>query len=69
MRPGIRFLGDQLIEKIIAEARDLLLNIGMEIHNPGVLSMLADFGAKVELDTHHACFTNDIIDEISTNDC
>ena len=48
MRPGVRFLSDQLIEDIVAEARDLLNTLGVEIHNAGVLSLLSDHGARVE---------------------
>ena len=47
-RPTVRFLSDQLIEQIVAEARDVLETLGVEIHNPGVVSMLADHGARVE---------------------
>ena len=62
MRPGVKFLGDQLVEQIITEARDILQKLGMEIHNPGVLSMLADNGANVEAEKNRAYFTDDIID-------
>ena len=34
MRPSLRFLEDTLIERIISEAKDILCNLGMEIHNP-----------------------------------
>ncbi len=59
-RPTVRFLSDQLIEQIVAEARDVLETLGVEIHNPGVVSMLADHGARVEGDRVH--ITGDIID-------
>ncbi len=48
MRPTLRLLDDELIDRIIAEARDVLSKLGVEIHNPGVLSMLADHGAVVD---------------------
>ncbi len=60
MRPSLRFLSDKLIEQIVAEARDVLETLGVEIHNPGVVSMLADHGARVERDRVH--ITGDIID-------
>jgi trimethylamine--corrinoid protein Co-methyltransferase len=63
MRPGVKFLGDRLVENIVAEARDLLRKLGVEIHNRGVLSMLADFGATVEVEKNRAYFTGDIIDK------
>jgi len=59
-RPTVRFLSDQLIEQIVAEARDVLETLGVEIHNPGVVSMLADHGARVEGDRVH--ITGDVID-------
>jgi len=63
MRPSVKFLGDELVQNIIAEAREILVKLGMEIHNPGVLSMLADHGAEVELEKNRVLFTNDIIDK------
>ncbi len=63
MRPVFRLLSNELIERIISEARDILCNLGMEIHNNGVLSMLSDHGAKVDLGTKHVLFTADMIDK------
>jgi trimethylamine:corrinoid methyltransferase-like protein len=44
MRPTLRLLQDELIERIIAEAREVLRTLGVEIHNRAVLSLLADTG-------------------------
>ena len=63
MRPVLRLLSDELIERIISEARDILCNLGMEIHNDGVLSMLSDHGAAVDFEKKHVLFTPDIIDK------
>jgi len=63
MRPVIRLLRDELRDKIIAEAREVLCRLGVEIHNPGVLKMLADHGAQVDENTRYARFTDDIIDK------
>ena len=63
MRPLTRLLSDELIEKIIAEARAVLCRLGVEVHNNSVLSMLADHGAHVEHDTNCARLTEDIIDK------
>ncbi len=62
MRPTIRLLQDELIERIIAEARELLCKLGVDIHNQSVLSLLADHGADVNADTWNARLTGDIID-------
>lgn len=61
MRPKIRLLDDDLIEKIVAEAIELLCALGVEIHNEKVLSMLGDHGAQVDLGARHAVLTGDII--------
>ena len=62
MRPTVRFLTDELIQKIVDEARSLLYNLGVEIHNEPVLAMLADHGAKIDKAKNHVWFTPDIID-------
>jgi len=62
MRPIIRFLSDELKEKIISEARKVLCKLGVEIHNKSILSVLQDYGAKVEMDKYHVFFTDEIID-------
>lgn len=63
MRPVVKFLGDELAENIIAEARSILCKLGMEIHNAGIVSTLADHGAKVDADKNRVCLTDAIIDQ------
>ena len=63
MRPIFRLLSDELIERIISEARDILCDLGMEIHNDTVLSMLSDHGGAVDFRTRHVFFTSDMIDK------
>lgn len=63
MRPVVRFLKDELIERIISEARDVLCKLGVEIHNKSILSMLQGHGVKVEMDRYHAHLTDKIIDQ------
>jgi trimethylamine--corrinoid protein Co-methyltransferase len=55
-------LNDDLLEKIVFEARDLICKLGVEIHNGPVLSMLADQGARVDNSQKRVFFTPDIID-------
>jgi trimethylamine--corrinoid protein Co-methyltransferase len=62
MRPLVRFLDDSLIESIMGEARDLLANLGVEIHNPGILSMLAEHGARVDMGKSRVYLEADLID-------
>lgn len=63
MRPVVRFLEQELIERIIAEARDILCHLGVTIQNDGLLSLLSDSGAEVDKNKQHVRFTEDIIDE------
>ncbi len=62
MRPVVRFLSDELVNKIIAEARDILSKLGVEIHNAGILDMLADHGARVEPGANRARLDGELID-------
>lgn len=61
MRPKIKFLDDKLIEQIISEAMSILCEMGVEIHNDEVLSMLGDHGVDIRMDTHRAVFNEEII--------
>ena len=63
MRPVVRFLSDELAEEIIAEARGVVCDLGLEIHNNTVLSMLSDHGAGVDSDTKRVRLTEGIIDK------
>ncbi len=62
MRPKVRFLEDELIEKIVDEARTVLCKLGVEIHNRNILSMLAERGASVNFEKEMVAFTDDLID-------
>ena len=62
MRPTLRFLGHDLVQRIVGEARTLLCDLGVEIHNPGVLAMLGDHGARVDAGTTRAYLTHEILD-------
>jgi trimethylamine--corrinoid protein Co-methyltransferase len=56
-------LQHELIDRIIAEAREVLGKLGVEIHNKSVLSLLADHGADVDASTCIARLTEAIIDK------
>lgn len=62
MRPTVRFLGDELVQRIVTEARGILCQLGIEVHNSGVLAVLADHGARVDLPTNRAILTETILD-------
>jgi trimethylamine--corrinoid protein Co-methyltransferase len=63
MRPTLKLLHDELIERIIAEAREVLCKLGVEIHNESVLGRLADHGAVVDKNTWIARLTEDILNK------
>ena len=63
MRPVVRFLENELIERIISEAQDILCTLGVTIHNDNLLALLSDFGASVDKTAQHVRFTDDIIDK------
>jgi trimethylamine--corrinoid protein Co-methyltransferase len=63
MRPVVKFLGDDLVRLIVAEARTVLGELGVEIHNPGILSLLSDHGARVDAATNRAFLTDTIVDQ------
>jgi trimethylamine--corrinoid protein Co-methyltransferase len=48
MRPRLRFLEDDLIDRILAEARDLLETVGVEVHNDEAVALLTAHGARLD---------------------
>lgn len=62
MRPMLRFLEDALIDRILDEARTLLADLGIEVHNPAVLDLLADHGARVDRASRKAWLPGAVID-------
>jgi len=62
MRPAVRFLSDELIERIIAEARTLQRERGADIQNPGVVALLSDHGARVDPQRNRVLFGDELID-------
>jgi len=63
MRPTLKLLDNNLIERIISEATQVLCTLGVEIHNEGILALLSDHGARVDHKRHHVTFTDDIIEK------
>ena len=62
MRPKLRLLTDELIERIVSEARDLLCALGVTIHNRAALDLLADHGARIDAQSERACLTPTLLD-------
>lgn len=66
MRPTVRFLSNELIERIIAEGRNLMCTLGIEIHNDLALSLLSDNGGRVDKSNHRVYFNQSLIDRAIT---
>ena len=62
MRPTLRFLSDDLVQRIVAEAIDILCTLGVEIDHRQTLSALSDHGAKIDVRRHRAILTIEILD-------
>lgn len=62
MRPTLRLLSDELVARILGEARQILCRLGIEVHNRAALELLGDAGAEVDLGRQHARFTTDLLD-------
>ncbi len=63
MRPHLRLLGDDLITRIVGEAREVLRTIGVEIHNPRVVAMLTDHGAGMNEQRRRVRIPDDLTDK------
>lgn len=61
-RPILKFLNDRLIQDVISEARDVLDKLGVEMHNAGIISMLHDHGAKVDVSKNKVLIPGEMID-------
>ena len=61
MRPRVIFLNEKLIRQIVSSAMELLCELGLEIQNDDVLSMLSDHGAAVDMARHAVKLTPEII--------
>lgn len=63
MRPKLELLERALVERIVAEAYDLLWDPGVVVHRENALQLLADGGATVDFDKKIAKMPQHMIDE------
>ena len=54
MRPQLRFLSQEIIERIVSEAYDLLSDPGVRVHSQRALHLLAEHGAQVDFEAQVA---------------
>ncbi len=64
MRPTLRFLNNELIDSIIDEAREILGEIGVEIHNKRAVELLASHGARVDAAKGRVYIPGALIDRV-----
>jgi len=62
VRPLLRLLSDELVERILDEARGILQNLGVEIHNEKAVSLLGDHGADVDRPKGRVRLPGDLVD-------
>ncbi|MEE8391217.1 MAG: trimethylamine methyltransferase family protein [Anaerolineae bacterium] len=60
MRPRIQFLSQETIERIVAEAYDLLSDPGVRVHSDRAMRLLAEHGAEVDFDAQVARIPADL---------
>ncbi len=51
MRPKLNLLSDELVKQIIEEGFALLMNPGIQVHNDEALTLLADAGAEIDMES------------------
>ncbi len=62
MRPTINVLSDELIGRILAEAKRIMAEIGMEVCGPKMRQRLLDHGLKTTDGTNRVLFPVDVVD-------
>jgi trimethylamine--corrinoid protein Co-methyltransferase len=62
MRPVFKLLDQPTIERILREAKQLLMDPGVRVHNQEALTLLADAGAKVDFEKQLAYIPEEIVE-------
>ncbi|MBD3236973.1 MAG: hypothetical protein GF330_09735 [Candidatus Eisenbacteria bacterium] len=62
VRPKLRLLADDLITRILDEAREILSTLGVEIHNDAVVTLLGDHGAQVDREAGRVRIPGTLVD-------
>jgi trimethylamine--corrinoid protein Co-methyltransferase len=61
IRPTVQFLSVETVNRVIEEAIQLLQDPGVRVHSPRALRLLADHGARVDLEAKVACIPADVV--------
>ncbi len=67
MRPTLKVVSDELITKILDEAKRLMAEVGMEIRGPTLMERLQDHGLKTDDTGKRILFPADVIDTAISN--
>ena len=62
MRPHLRVLDDDLILEILAEAKRILAEVGVEIHGANLRQRMLDHGLKLDAAGERVLFPPDVVD-------
>ncbi len=62
MRPTLNVLGEELIERIVDEAMDILATVGMEIRGPAMRQRLIDAGLPTNAAGDRVLFPRDVVE-------
>lgn len=62
MRPTINVLNDELIGRILAEAKRIMAEVGMEIRGPNLRQRLIDHGLKTTSDGSRVLFPPEVVE-------
>lgn len=62
MRPSLRLLDDPLVDRIVDEAREVLGTLGVAVHDPDSVALLADHGADVDRSDGRVRLGADLLD-------
>ncbi len=63
LRPQLKLLSDELLARIVGEARDILCRLGTKVQNPRVLELLAEHGATVDRASGQVLYTPQLLDQ------
>ena len=63
MRPGLNVLSDELITKILDEAKRIMSETGMDIRGAGLKQRLLDHGLKTDASGQRVLFPADVVDK------
>ncbi len=63
MRPTLKVIPDDLIPKILDEAKRILHEIGVEVRGPGLRQRLLDYGLRQDASSGRVLFPPDVVDQ------